>query len=256
VKFALKGLNKVLEGQRGRLKLDFSAWRKELKEQKMLHPLNFKTFGDAIPPQYAIQVLDELTNGNAIISTGVGQHQMWAAQFYKYNRPRQWLTSGGLGAMGFGLPAAVGAAVARPDSVVVDIDGDGSFIMNVQELATVRVENLPVKIMVLNNQHLGMVVQWEDRFYGANRAHTYLGNPSNESQIFPNMLKFAEACEIPAARVIKKEDLRAAIQKMLDTPGPYLLDVIVPHQEHVLPMIPSGGAFKDVITEGDGRSKY
>ncbi|XP_058226397.1 acetolactate synthase 1, chloroplastic [Rhododendron vialii] len=254
VKFALRGLNKVLEGKRG--KLDFSAWRKELKEQKMLHPLTFKTFGDAIPPQYAIQVLDELTNGNAIISTGVGQHQMWAAQHYKYNRPRQWLTSGGLGAMGFGLPAAMGAAVARPDSVVVDIDGDGSFIMNVQELATIRVENLPVKIMVLNNQHLGMVVQWEDRFYGANRAHTYLGNPSDESKIFPNMLKFAEACEIPSARVMKKEDLRAAIQKMLDTPGPYLLDVIVPHQEHVLPMIPSGGAFKDMITEGDGRSKY
>ncbi|KAG5537069.1 hypothetical protein RHGRI_024495 [Rhododendron griersonianum] len=256
LKFALRGLNKVLEGKRGKLKLDFSTWRKELDEQKMLHPLTFKTFGDAIPPQYAIQVLDELTNGNAIISTGVGQHQMWAAQHYKYNRPRQWLTSGGLGAMGFGLPAAMGAAVARPDSVVVDIDGDGSFMMNNQELATIRVQNLPVKIMVLNNQHLGMVVQWEDRFYSANRAHTYLGNPSDESKIFPNLLKVAESCEIPAARVMKKEDVRAAIQKMLDTPGPYLLDVIIPHQEHVLPMIPSGGTFKDVITEGDGRSKY
>jgi acetolactate synthase-1/2/3 large subunit len=181
---------------------------------------------------------------------------MWAAQFYKYKRPRQWLTSGGLGAMGFGLPAAIGAAVANPDAIVVDIDGDGSFIMNVQELATIRVENLPIKIMLLNNQHLGMVVQWEDRFYKANRAHTYLGDPSNESEIFPNMLKFADACGIPAARVTRKDDLRAAIQKMLDTPGPYLLDVIVPHQEHVLPMIPSGGAFKDVIIEGDGRRKY
>ncbi|KAI7986162.1 hypothetical protein LOK49_LG14G01175 [Camellia lanceoleosa] len=256
VKLALKGLNEILEAKRANLKMDFLAWRQELKEQKVQHPLTFKTFGDAIPPQYAIQVLDELTNGNAIISTGVGQHQMWAAQFYKYNRPRQWLTSGGLGAMGFGLPAAIGAAVARPDAVVVDIDGDGSFMMNVQELATIRVENLPVKILLLNNQHLGMVVQWEDRFYKANRAHTYLGNPSKQSEIFPNMLKFAEACDIPAARVTKKEDLRAAIQKMLDTPGPYLLDVIVPHQEHVLPMIPSGGAFKDVITEGDGRSTY
>ncbi|KAI3455040.1 hypothetical protein Pfo_011703 [Paulownia fortunei] len=242
--------------ERGKVNLDFSAWRKELKEQKMNFPLSYKTFEDAIPPQYAIQVLDELTGGNAIISTGVGQHQMWSAQFYKYNKPRQWLTSGGLGAMGFGLPAAIGAAVARPDAVVVDIDGDGSFIMNVQELATVRVENLPVKVMLLNNQHLGMVVQWEDRFYKSNRAHTYLGNPSKESEIFPDMLKFAEACDIPAARVTKKDDLRAAIQKMLDTPGPYLLDVIVPHQEHVLPMIPSGGAFKDVITEGDGRTKY
>ncbi|CAI0446519.1 unnamed protein product [Linum tenue] len=221
-------------------KLDFKAWRVELNEQKMKYPLTYKTFGEAIPPQHAIQVLDELTNGEAIISTGVGQHQMWAAQHYKYKKPRQWLTSAGLGAMGFGLPAAMGAAVANPGAVVVDIDGDGSFIMNVQELATIRVENLPVKIMLLNNQHLGMVVQWEDR----------------ESEIFPNMLKFAEACGIPASRVTRIADLRAAIQKMLDTPGPYLLDVIVPHQEHVLPMIPSGGSFKDVITEGDGRTKY
>lgn len=256
MKPALEGLNRILEKKGVSCRLDFSDWRQELKEQKINYPLSFKTFGEAIPPQYAIQVLDELTNGNAIISTGVGQHQMWAAQFYKYNRPRQWLTSGGLGAMGFGLPAAIGAAVARPDAVVVDIDGDGSFMMNVQELATIRVENLPVKIMMLNNQHLGMVVQWEDRFYKANRAHTYLGNPAKESEIFPDMLKFAEACDIPAARVKNKGELRAAIQKMLDTPGPYLLDVVVPHQEHVLPMIPSGGAFKDVITEGDGRSSY
>ncbi|KAL8056522.1 hypothetical protein ABFX02_04G124700 [Erythranthe guttata] len=256
LKLALEGLNSILEEKIRKLSLDFSEWRTELKEQKTKFPLSFKTFGDLIPPQYAIQTLDELTGGEAIITTGVGQHQMWAAQFYKYNRPRQWLTSAGLGAMGFGLPAAIGAAVAKPEAVVVDIDGDGSFMMNVQELATVRVENLPVKIMLLNNQHLGMVVQWEDRFYKANRAHTFLGNPANESEIFPDMLKFAEACGVPAARVSKKEELRAAIQKMLDTPGPYLLDVIVPHQEHVLPMIPSGGAFKDVITEGDGRTKY
>ncbi|KAK4569060.1 hypothetical protein RGQ29_004454 [Quercus rubra] len=256
VKLALEGMNNLLEAKSNKVNIDFSAWRDELKAVKEKNPLGFKTFDELIPPQYAIQVLDELTDGNAIISTGVGQHQMWAAQFYKYKRPRQWLTSGGLGAMGFGLPAAVGAAVANPDAVVVDIDGDGSFLMNVQELATIRVENLPVKIMLLNNQHLGMVVQWEDRFYKANRAHTYLGDPSKESEIFPNMLKFAEACDIPAARVTRKEDVRGAIQKMLDTPGPYLLDVIVPHQEHVLPMIPSGGAFKDMITEGDGRTAY
>ncbi|GMI64413.1 ACETOLACTATE SYNTHASE, TRIAZOLOPYRIMIDINE RESISTANT 5, IMIDAZOLE RESISTANT 1 [Hibiscus trionum] len=255
VKLALKGINRILE-KGAKLKLDYSAWREELNEQKVKYPLNYKSFEEAIPPQYAIQLLDELTDGNAIISTGVGQHQMWAAQFYRHKKPRQWLTSGGLGAMGFGLPAAIGAAVANPGAVVVDIDGDGSFMMNVQELATISVENLPIKILLLNNQHLGMVVQWEDRFYKANRAHTYLGNPSSESEIFPNMLKFAEGCGIPAARVTKKEHLRAAIQKMLETPGPYLLDVVVPHQQHVLPMIPSGGAFKDVITEGDGRTKF
>ncbi|MED6130669.1 hypothetical protein PIB30_002782 [Stylosanthes scabra] len=257
LKLALRGINRILESRGVNDKLDFRAWREELNEQKLKFPLSFKTFGeDLIPPQYAIQLLDELTNGDAIISTGVGQHQMWAAQFYKYKRPRQWLTSGGLGAMGFGLPAAIGAAVANPGAVVVDIDGDGSFIMNVQELATIRVENLPIKILLLNNQHLGMVVQWEDRFYKSNRAHTYLGDPSKENEIFPNMLHFADACGIPAARVTKKQDLREAIQKMLDTPGPYLLDVIVPHQEHVLPMIPANGSFQDVITEGDGRTKY
>ncbi|XP_010515177.1 PREDICTED: acetolactate synthase, chloroplastic-like [Camelina sativa] len=256
VKLALQGMNKVLENRAEELKLDFGVWRSELNEQKQMFPLSFKTFGEAIPPQYAIQVLDELTDGRAIISTGVGQHQMWAAQFYKYKKPRQWLSSAGLGAMGFGLPAAIGASVANPDAIVVDIDGDGSFIMNVQELATIRVENLPVKILILNNQHPGMVIQWEARFYKANRAHTYLGNPAAEDEIFPNMLQFASACGIPAARVTKKAELREAIQKMLDTPGPYLLDVICPHQEHVLPMIPSGGTFNDVITEGDGRTKY
>ncbi|KAK7302757.1 hypothetical protein RJT34_13653 [Clitoria ternatea] len=257
LKLALRGINEMLETREEiEGKLYFEAWRRELNEQKVKFPLSFKTFEEDIPPQYAIQMLDELTDGNAIVSTGVGQHQMWAAQFYKYKRPRQWLTSGGLGAMGFGLPAAIGAAVANPGAVVVDIDGDGSFIMNVQELATIKVEKLPVKILLLNNQHLGMVVQWEDRFYKSNRAHTYLGDPSNENKIFPNMLKFADACGIPAARVTKKQNLRAAMQKMLETPGPYLLEVIVPHQEHVLPMIPSNGSFQDVITEGDGRKSY
>ncbi|KAK7353887.1 hypothetical protein VNO80_19340 [Phaseolus coccineus] len=256
LKLALQGINRILEDMGVKGKVDFGAWRAEINVQKEKFPLSYKKFDNGISPQYAIEVLDELTNGDAIISTGVGQHQMWAAQFYKYKRPRQWLTSGGLGAMGFGLPAAMGAAVANPGAVVVDIDGDGSFIMNVQELATIRVENIPVKILLLNNQHLGMVVQWEDRFYKANRAHTYLGDPSRENEIFPNMLKFADACGIPAVRVTKKEELREAVQKMLDTPGPYLLEVIVPHQEHVLPMIPSNGSFEDVITDGDGRTRY
>lgn len=252
---AIHGLNSLIK-KRKYDKLEFSDWIADLREQKRRWPLSFQDFEDAIPPQFAIQLLCELTGGNSIISTGVGQHQMWAAQWFQYERPRRWLTSGGLGAMGFGLPAALGAAVANPGATVVDIDGDGSFLMNVQELATIRVENLPVKMMVLNNQHLGMVVQWEDRFYKANRAHTYLGDPSAESEIFPNLLKMAEACNIPAARVTKKANVREAILQMLETPGPYLLDVIVPHQEHVLPMIPSGGTFKDIITEGDGRRAY
>ncbi|KAL9661424.1 hypothetical protein QQ045_026248 [Rhodiola kirilowii] len=256
VNLALKGMNSLIELKR--LKFNFSSWREEVDEQKKMYPLSYKTLGeDHIPPQYAIEILDELTNGEAIITTGVGNHQMWSAQFYNYRGPRQWLTSSGLGAMGFGLPAAIGAKVAKPNSVVVDIDGDGSFMMNVQELATLRAENLAVKIMILNNQHLGMVFQWADRFYknpdGVFQEYSYLGNPAKESEIFPDMLKFAEACDIPGARVTKVSELKVAIKKMLDTPGPYLLDVIVSHQEHVLPMIPSGGSFKDVINQGDGR---
>ncbi|XP_037448115.1 acetolactate synthase 1, chloroplastic [Triticum dicoccoides] len=256
VKLALQGLNALLNGSKAQQGLDFGPWHKELDQQKREFPLGFKTFGEAIPPQYAIQVLDELTKGEAIIATGVGQHQMWAAQYYTYKRPRQWLSSSGLGAMGFGLPAAAGAAVANPGVTVVDIDGDGSFLMNIQELALIRIENLPVKVMILNNQHLGMVVQWEDRFYKANRAHTYLGNPENESEIYPDFVTIAKGFNVPAVRVTKKSEVTAAIKKMLETPGPYLLDIIVPHQEHVLPMIPSGGAFKDMIMEGDGRTSY
>ncbi|KAK8465972.1 hypothetical protein PHAVU_009G222201 [Phaseolus vulgaris] len=135
LKLALQGINRILEDMEVKGKLDLGAWREEINVQKEKFPLSYKTFDDEISPQYAIEVLDELTNGDAIITAGVGQHQMWAAQFYKYKRPRQWLTSGGFGAMGFGLPAAMGAAVANPGAVVVDIDGDGSFIMNVQELA-------------------------------------------------------------------------------------------------------------------------
>uniref|UniRef100_A0A803NEA7 Acetolactate synthase n=1 Tax=Chenopodium quinoa TaxID=63459 RepID=A0A803NEA7_CHEQI len=188
VKLALKGMNKILESRKGKLNLDYSSWREELGEQKKKFPLSFKTFGEAIPPQYAIQMLDELTDGDAVISTGVGQHQMWAAQHYKYRNPRQWLTSGGLEPWGLGY-------------------------------------QLPLEQLWLDQS---MVVQWEDRFYKANRAHYIPWKPCKEAEIFPDMLKFAEACDIPAARVTKVSELRAAMQKMLDTPGPYLLDVIVP----------------------------
>ncbi|XP_024519482.1 acetolactate synthase 3, chloroplastic isoform X1 [Selaginella moellendorffii] len=192
VKPVLRGLNRMLKSRD--MKLDFSAWRDELQEQKQKFPLTYPCFdNDCIVPQYAIRTLAEITQGNAIISTGVGQHQMWAAQWCKHEEPRRWLTSGGLGAMGFGLPAALGAAAASPGIPVVDIDGDGSFIMNIQELATIHVEKLPVKIMVLNNQHLGMVVQWEDRFYKANRAHTYLGDPDAEAEIYPDFRAFCSS---------------------------------------------------------------
>lgn len=171
--------------------------------------------------------------------------------------------------MGFGLPAALGCAAAfdgkngRELRNVVDIDGDGSFLMNCQELATVFLEKLNVKVFLLNNQHLGMVMQWEDRFYKANRAHTYLGKnesewhkSGDEADIYPDFPAMAKSFGVPSRRIIKKEDVRSAIREMLDTPGPYLLEIMVPHIEHVLPMIPGGGSFKDIITEGDGARKY
>jgi acetolactate synthase-1/2/3 large subunit len=242
IKYALQDLNGLVESG------DHSAWHAELDTWRKKHPMNFEDGGDKILPQYAIKMLYEKTEGKAIIATGVGQHQMWSAQYYLFDEPRNWLTSGGLGAMGFGLPAAIGAALARPDCLVVDIDGDGSFAMNIQELATLHTEKVPVKAMVLNNQHLGMVVQWEDRFYESNRGHTFIGDPGGKG-IYPDFVKIAEGFWVPAERVEHKKDFPAALDRMLNATGPYVLDVIVPYQEHVLPMIPSGKTFADIITE-------
>ncbi len=242
VKYALEDLNGLVEPG------DYSAWHAELDTWRKKHPMRYKDLKDEILPQYAIDLLYRLTKGKAIITTGVGQHQMWAAQYYLFDEPRNWLTSGGLGAMGFGLPAALGAQMARPDALVIDIDGDGSFVMNVQELATLYAEKIPVKTMILNNQHLGMVVQWEDILYESNRGHTFIGDPEGKG-FHPDFVKIAGGFRIPAEQVVHKKDLPAALERMIQTPGPYLLDVIVPYQEHVLPMIPSGKTFADIITE-------
>jgi acetolactate synthase-1/2/3 large subunit len=209
-------------------------------------------------PQYVIDQFSKLAGGDFLMTTGVGQHQMWAAQWTKFTRPRAWVTSGGLGSMGFGLPAAMGAQAAFPDSLVVDIDGDGSFVMNIQELATLHCENLPVKMIVLNNQHLGMVVQWEDRFHGGNRAHTYLGPVDHPEAVgegsgdlpettYPDFVTIARGFGVAARQIRKKEDVVAALREMIAHPGPYVLDILVPYQEHVLPMIPAGGTFRDII---------
>jgi len=231
---------------------DTSAWHKQIQTWKTEHPFSYEE-SKHIQPQEAVKVLYELTKGDAIITTGVGQHQMWAAQFYRFDEPRRYISSLGLGAMGFGYPAALGAKVARPDKQVIDIDGDGSFAMNIQELATAHIEKIGAKAMILNNQHLGMVVQWEDRFYGSVRGNTILGDennvgsPDNPSALYPDFVKIAEGYGVKGRRVIKRSELKEAIQEMLDCDGPFLLDVIVPYTEHVLPMIPAGKSVKEML---------
>jgi acetolactate synthase-1/2/3 large subunit len=200
-----------------------------------------------------VKTLFELTRGDAIIATGVGQHQMWSAQYYNFIQPRNFISSLGLGAMGFGYPAALGAKVGCPNRQVIDIDGDGSFLMNVQELATAKIEKIAAKAMILNNQHLGMVVQWEDRFYDSVRGNTILGDvknigsPDNPDALYPDFVQIAAGFGVKGRRVIKKSELRDAIQEMLDHDGPYVLDVVVPYTEHVLPMIPAGRSVKEMI---------
>ncbi|MBI3464313.1 MAG: acetolactate synthase large subunit, partial [Planctomycetes bacterium] len=179
------------------------------------------------------------------------------AQYCRFLHPRTFLSSSGLGTMGFGLPAALGAQAAYPDKLVVDIDGDGSLLINVQELATAYCEKLPVKVLLLNNQHLGMVVQWEDRFYQGNRAHTYLGPIDRPEAVgkgggeidnpYPDFVKLAESFGIPGRQIRRKDEVPGAVANMLASRTPYLLDVLVPYQEHVLPMIPSGRTVKDMI---------
>lgn len=258
IKEVLQGLNAMIADDDVP---QIDAWWETLKGWKKQYPLRVKDSGDFIIPQYAIEELWRQTKErDTYITVGVGQHQMWAAQFYKFDRPRRWLSSSGLGTMGFGLPAAMGVQAVHPESLVVDIDGDGCMLMNVQELATLKCENLPVKTLLLNNQHLGMVMQWEDRFLEGNRAHTYLGpvdhpeavgagDGGHYEETYPNFVQIAKGFGLGAAQVRSKKEFPAALKAMLDYDGPYLLDVICPYQEHVLPMIPGGKTVKDIILE-------
>ena len=242
VGYVLRQLNKMDLGSGG-----YAGWVKELNEVKKQKPFRYADDGKEILPQYVLEQLSEKTKGRAIITTGVGQHQMWAAQYFYFIYPRTLLTSAGLGAMGFGFPAAMGAKLGCPDWEVIDIDGDGSFVMNIQELATAHVENIPVKALILNNQHLGMVVQWEDRFYASNRGHTFIGDPKDPEGIYPDFVTIAKGFGIKGRRIKEKRQVSKALDEMLAAKEPYVLDVVVPFTEHVLPMIPSGRTFADTI---------
>jgi len=256
VKYAIEELNKIVEAPD-----EISGWVQQVRQWKKDNGFRYDTKCDGILQQHAISELSRLTKSReTYLAVGVGQHQMWSAQFFQFRDPRTWLSSSGLGTMGFGLPAAMGAQAAHPGALCIDIDGDGSFLMNIQELATCYCEKLPVKVMLLNNQHLGMVVQWEDRFYAGNRAHTYLG-PIDQAEAlgkgegpfastrYPDFVSIAKGFGCGAATVSKKSDLTSALQEMIDYPGPFVLDVEVPYQEHVLPMIPSGHTVDDMIRE-------
>jgi len=233
-------------------KPDLTEWLTTVYGWKEEYPFSYDKTGH-ITQQEATEVLYEETNGDAIITTGVGQHQMWAAQFYKFREPRTYISSLGLGTMGFGLPAAIGAKVANPDKLVVNIDGDGCFLMNVQELATAKIENIHAKTIIMNNQHLGMVVQWEDLMYESVRGQTILcdkdniGGPDNIDAIYPDFIKIAEGFGVAGRRVYKREELREAMREMIEFDGPYVLEVIVPHTEHVLPMIKQGLSAKEIM---------
>ena len=262
VKYALERLAEMTSERP--LQTKFDAWQKQVGIWKKKAPFSYKVTEEVIKsqhmkdhlsgsenevilPQMVIEELYKLTEGDAILTTGVGQHQMWSCQYFLSDNPRQVLTSAGLGAMGFGYPAALGAKVARPDKQVIDIDGDGSFLMNVQELATAKIEKIAAKAIILNNQHLGMVVQWEDRFYDSNRGHTYLGNPDDMKQIYPDYVEMIKGFGLPVERVMYKHDLKAALQRMLESDEAYVLDVVVPYTEHVLPFIPAGHTVADMI---------
>jgi acetolactate synthase-1/2/3 large subunit len=229
------------------IRKDYAAWHKQIRRWKTEHPLSYRR-SDKILPQAVVDMLCRLTDGKATIVTGVGQHQMWAAQFYTFERPRQLLTSGGLGTMGFGLPSAIGAKIARPDDLVVLIDGDGSFQMNIQELGTVLCEDVDVKMIILNNQHLGMVAQWEDRFYHSRRGNTVLSSDKTDRP-YPNFPLIAEGYMIPGRDVWTLPELEPALKQMLTSEEPFLLDVHVEYEEHVLPMIPAGRSYKDIMVE-------
>jgi acetolactate synthase-1/2/3 large subunit len=261
IKNALTRLNKMLAKRPVTKK--FEAWHAQIAEWKQKAPFAYGVTAEiansdhvkdhmkgqedqCILPQEVIQMLHELTKGDAYITTGVGQHQMWSGQWYPCKFPRQFVSSLGLGSMGYGFPAALGVKVAHPDKQVIDIDGDGSFLMNIQELATAHVEKIAAKAIILNNQHLGMVVQWEDNFYAGNRGHTYLGNPDHRAEIFPDYVRVCNSFNVPCERVMYKRDLKAALQRMLDSKTAYVLDVCTPYSEHVLPFIPAGRTVADM----------
>ncbi|MGI5901295.1 MAG: biosynthetic-type acetolactate synthase large subunit [Desulfitobacteriia bacterium] len=218
-------------------------WQERLQAWKKEKPLNYKKEKNVIMPQEVIETLSSLTDGEAIIVTDVGQHQMWTAQFFDFKQPRSLLSSGGLGTMGYGVPAAIGAKVGKPEKEVICICGDGGFMMNCQELATIADLNLPVKIIILNNQSLGMVAQWQRTFYERHYSHSCTKSKAD-------FVKISLAMGVPACRVESKDGLRGILERVLKEKGPYLVEIRIPEEEDVVPMVPSGMGLDKMILGG------
>ena len=214
-------------------------WIQQINEWKSTYPLAYVQ-KDVIKPQFIVEKISELTKGKAIITTEVGQNQMWTAQYFKFLKPRTFLTSGGLGTMGYGLPAAIGAQIAFPDRIVIDIAGDGSIQMNIQELATAVQYNLPVKIAIINNGYLGMVRQWQELFYQKRYSYTNM-------DIAPDFVKLAQAYGILGIRASKPKEVGPVIEKALSTPGPVIMDFVVEPEEGVYPMVPAGAPINKML---------
>jgi len=235
VKVVLEDLNKLVTPS------GHVDWVSQLNGWRQEHPSTIIRDWEAVLPQYVVRQIYEVTKGDAIIVTGVGQNQMWAAQQFWYDKPNTFVSSGGLGTMGFGLPAAIGVKIGCPDQTVWCIDGDGSFQMTIQELGTIAQENTAVKIAIMNNGYLGMVRQWQELFYDRRYVATPLTGP--------DYVKVAEAYGIPALRVKQKEEVVPAIEKAMAEPGPFLIDFIVEPEENVYPMVPPGASLAEVMEE-------
>ncbi|MEJ2744713.1 MAG: biosynthetic-type acetolactate synthase large subunit [bacterium] len=252
VKSVLKELNKLVR------KCDSSEWLKTIEGWKKEHPLVYNAGDGMLRPQFVIEKMQEITKGDAIIATDVGQHQMWAAQYCKMTKPRTFLSSGGLGTMGYGFPAGIGAQAAFPERLVVVISGDGSFQMNIQELATAVEYNLPVKVLILNNRYLGMVRQWQQLFYKRRYAATCLARDVHCPRIcdgkggkcppyVPDFVKVAEAYGAVGMRVEKEAEVAPALKKAFKTKKPVVAEFIVEREENVFPMVPAGAAMQEMI---------
>ncbi|MFD3257693.1 biosynthetic-type acetolactate synthase large subunit [Paenibacillus lentus] len=216
------------------------AWRSQVSQWMADKPYKYKDSDTVLKPQWVIELLNDTTKGEAIVTTDVGQHQMWAAQYYKFNQPRSWITSGGLGTMGFGFPSAIGAQMAHPDRLVISINGDGGMQMCAQELAICAINNIPVKVVVINNQVLGMVRQWQELIYENRYSHIDLAGS-------PDFVKLAEAYGVKGLRATNKEEAKQAWQEAMDTPGPVLVEFVVSKGENVYPMVTQGSTIDQML---------